>query len=129
MLVVGVEMEHAWVLVVYQTQGETCYYNSQVMFPAHLLAIHLNLWDNGFSFCPLGGDEPQNSVQNLGMRGKSKQNENPNNEQTIPFGCIIKRLLVEDGILMALLRNGNFLVTETGSHNMLVQYDPVVLLL
>lgn len=51
--------------------GETSYCNSQLIFPAHLIAIHLNLWDNGFSFCPLGGDEHQeNSVQNLGMRGK-----------------------------------------------------------
>lgn len=42
-----------------------------MMFLEHLLGIHLNLWDNGFSFCPLGGDDHQeNSVQNLGMRGK-----------------------------------------------------------
>lgn len=48
----------------------TSYFNSQMMFPADLLDIHLNLCNNGFSFCPLGGDEHQeNSVQNPGMRG------------------------------------------------------------
>lgn len=50
---------------------KTSYYKPQMMFPSHLLAIHLNLWDNGFPFCPLGGDEHQeSSVQNLTMRGR-----------------------------------------------------------
>jgi len=32
-----------------------------MVFPSHLLVIHLNLYDNGFPFCPLCGDEHQES--------------------------------------------------------------------
>ena len=51
--------------------GKTSYYKPQTMFPSHLLAIHLNLWDDGFPLCPLGGEEHQeSSVQNLTMRDR-----------------------------------------------------------
>lgn len=39
--------------------------------PVTPTAIHLNLWDNGFPFCPLGADQHQeSSVRSLTMRGR-----------------------------------------------------------